>query len=77
LKLLLNKIKDLGEELNNYKDTKYDSAKKIKELKEKVKKIKHSLLQEYILYTKCAHINYKNNNTHKNNTTRKTYKLIK
>jgi hypothetical protein len=77
LKVLLNKIKDLEEELNNYKDTKYDSAKKIKELKEKVKKIKHSLLQEYILYTKCAHINYKNNNTHKNNATRKTYKLIK
>ena len=76
LKVLLKNIKDLEEELNNYKDTKYDSETKIKELKEKVKKIKHSLLQEYILYTKCAHINYKNN-TRKNNSSRKDYKYIK
>ena len=74
LKVLLKNIKDLEEELNTYKNTKYDSETKIKALKEKVKKIKHSLLQEYILYTKCAHINYKNN---KNNSTRKSYKLIK
>ena len=74
LKVLLKNIKDLEEELNNYKDTKYESETKIKELKDKVKKIKHSLLQEYILYTKCAHLNYKN---HKNNGTRKSYKLIK
>ena len=49
------------------------------ELKEKVKKIKHSLIQEYILYTKCAHMNYKNNNnnTHKNNNSHKSYKLLK
>ena len=76
LKILLKNIKDLEEELNNYKDTKYESETKIKELKDKVKKIKHSLLQEYILYTKCAHFNYKNN-TRKNNGTRKSYKLIK
>lgn len=56
LKVLLKNIKDLEEELNKYKDTKYDSTIKIKELKEKVKKIKHSLLQEYILYTKCQHL---------------------
>jgi hypothetical protein len=79
LKVLLNTIKDLEEELNNYKDTKYESTMKIKELKEKVKKIKHSLLQEYILYTKCAHTIYKNNtrkNKNKNNS-HKTYKQIK
>ena len=76
LKLLLKNIKDLEEELNNYKNTKYDSKMKIKELKDKVKKIKHSLIQEYILYTKCAHINYKNN-TRKNNNSRKDYKQIK
>ena len=74
LKVLLKNIKDLEEELNNYKDTKYDSAMKIKELKEKVKKIKHSLIQEYILYTKCGHLNYKNI---KNNSSRKSNKLIK
>ena len=74
LKVLLKNIKDLEEELNTYKNTKYDSETKIKALKEQIKKIKHSLLQEYILYTKCAHINYKNN---KNNSTRKSYKLIK
>ena len=74
LKVLLNNIKDLEEELNNYKDTKYESETKIKELKDKVKKIKQSLLQEYILYTKCAHFNYNNK---KNNGTRKSYKLIK
>ena len=77
LKVLLNKIKDLEEELNNYKDTKYESTKKIKELKEKVKKIKHSLLQEYLLYTKCAHLNYKNNTRKNKNNSQKSYKLIK
>jgi superfamily II DNA or RNA helicase len=74
LKVLLKNIKDLEEELNNYKDTKYESETKIKELKDKVKKIKQSLLQEYILYTKCAHLNYNNK---KNNGTRKSYKLMK
>lgn len=77
LKVLLNKIKDLEEELNNYKDTKYESTMKIKELKEKVKKIKHSLLQEYLLYTKCAHLNYKNNTRKNKNNSQKSYKLIK
>jgi hypothetical protein len=77
LKVLLNKIKDLEEELNNYKDTKYESTIKIKELKEKVKKIKHSLLQEYLLYTKCAHLNYKNNTRKNKNNSQKSYKLIK
>ena len=73
LKALLKQIKDLEEELNNYKNSKFESTMKIKELKEKVKKIKHSLIQEYILNTKCGHINYKNI---KNNT-RKNYKVIK
>jgi hypothetical protein len=77
LKVLLNTIKDLEEELNNYKDTKYESTMKIKELKEKVKKIKHSLLQEYILYTKCAHTIYKNNTRKNKNNSHKTYKQIK
>jgi hypothetical protein len=77
LKVLLNNIKDLEEELNNYKDTKFDSTMKIKELKEKVKKIKHSLLQEYLLYTKCAHLTYKNNTRKNKNNSHKTYKLIK
>jgi superfamily II DNA or RNA helicase len=77
LKILFKNIKDLEEELNNYKNTKHDSAMKIKELKEKVKKIKHSLLQEYILYTKCAHITYKNNTRKNKNNSNKNYKLIK
>ncbi len=81
LKVLLKNIKDLEEELNNYKNTKYESTIKIKELKEKVKKIKHSLIQEYILYTKCAHMNYKNtrknNSSYKNNSSPKNYKVIK
>jgi len=77
LKILLNNIKDLEKELNNYKDTKFDSSMKIKELKEKVKKIKHSLLQEYLLYTKCAHLTYKNNTRKNKNNSHKTYKLIK
>jgi len=77
LKVLLKNIKDLEEELNNYKNTKYESQIKIKELKEKVKKLKQSLIQEYILYTKCAHLSYKNNYTRKNNNSRKDYKYIK
>ena len=74
LKVLLKNIKDLEEELNNYKNTKYDSTIKIKELKDKVKKIKRSLIQEYILYTKCQHLSYKNI---KNNSSRKINKYIK
>jgi hypothetical protein len=63
LKDILNNIKDLEEEIDNYKKTKNDSKEKIKELKEKIKIIKKSLLQEYILYTKCMHLKYKNNKT--------------
>jgi hypothetical protein len=80
LKVLLKNIKDLEEELNNYKNTKYESTMKIKELKAKVKRLKHSLIQEYILYTKCQHLTYKNiknNSSHKNNSSRKNIKYIK
>ena len=65
LKDILNAIKKLEEEIDNYKTTKNDSKEKMKELKEKIKIIKKSLLQEYILYTKCMHLNYKPvNKTH-------------
>lgn len=73
LKTLLEKIKELQEELVNHKITQHEEKVKVKELKEKVKVVKNSLIQEYILYTKCQHLRYKNN---KNNKTQKNSRQL-
>jgi hypothetical protein len=67
----LKNIKSMEDKINNYKQNKADAKDKMKALKDRTKAIKNSLLQEYILYTKCMHIKYKNNRTQKN------YKLLK
>ena len=71
LDAILKNIKSMEEKINNYKQNKADAKDKMKALKERTKAIKNSLLQEYILYTKCMHIKYKNNRT------QKIYKLLK
>ena len=71
LDTILKNIKSMEDKINGYKQNKDDAKDKMKELKEKLKTIKNSLLQEYILYTKCMHIKYKSNKTQKN------YKLLK
>lgn len=71
LDTILKNIKSFEDKINAHKQTKADAKDKMKELKEKLKTIKNSLLQEYILYTKCMHIKYKNNRTQKN------YKLLR
>ena len=71
LDTILKNIKALEDKINGYKQNKADAKDKMKELKDKIKIIKNSLLQEYILYTKCMHIKYKSNKTQKN------YKLLR
>ena len=71
LDTILKNIKSFEDKINAHKQTKADAKDKMKELKDKLKIIKNSLLQEYILYTKCMHIKYKNNRTQKN------YKLLR
>ena len=64
---VLKNIKDLEQQLRDYKSIQEEEKFKIKELKEKVKVVKNSLIQEYILYTNCKHLHYKNNRTQKVN----------
>ena len=71
LDTILKNIKSMEDKINNYKENKADAKDKMKALKEKTKAIKNSLLQEYILYTKCMHIKYKNVRT------QKKYKLLR
>ena len=58
LKELLEQIKELEDKVYELKE--YDgNAKNLKkELKERLKSAKASLLQEYMLYKKCAHVKY-------------------
>lgn len=70
LDTILKNIKSFEDKINGYKQNKADAKDKMKELKDKIKIIKNSLLQEYILYSKCMHIKYKSNKTRKN------YKLL-
>lgn len=65
LETILKNIKNMEDKINNYKQDKIDAKDKMKGLKERIKSIKNSLIQEYILYTKCTHIKYKNNKTQK------------
>jgi small-conductance mechanosensitive channel len=71
LDAILKNIKSFEDKINGYKQNKADAKDKMKELKDKVRAIKNSLLQEYILYTKCMHIKYKNART------QKKYKLLR
>ena len=58
LKELVDKISDLQEELEELNEEKDFGKNTSKEMKEKLKLLKSSLIQEYILYKKCAHLKY-------------------
>jgi len=70
LDTILKKIKIMEEKIDDHKKNKRETKEKMKEFKEKVNAIKNSLMQEYILYSKCMNFNYKNNKT------QKKYKLL-
>jgi hypothetical protein len=59
LDVILKNIKTMEDQINNHKQNKLDAKDKVKQLKDRIKSIKNSLLQEYILYTKCMHVKYK------------------
>ena len=58
LKEILDEINDLQEELKELNDEKDFGKNSSKEMKDKLKLLKNSLIQEYILYTKCANLKY-------------------
>ena len=72
LKETLINIRELQHQLHDYKTTQSEEKVRIKEIKEKIKIVKNSLIQEYILYTNCKHLQYKNNNS----KTKKTQKMV-
>ena len=74
LKETLENIKTLQQELLDYKTTQLEEKVKIKEIKEKIKIVKNSLIQEYILYTNCKHLQYKNDKSNK--TQKGNYKRL-
>jgi len=58
LKELVDKISDLQEEIEELNEEKEFGKNTSKEMKDKLKLLKNSLIQEYILYKKCAHLKY-------------------
>ena len=71
LKELIDKFEEELEQANTNKNTMNDTTKL---LKEKLRTIKKSLIQEYILFTKCKNFKYIESGTHK--VTKKMLKLI-
>ena len=59
-------------------DNKVKQKEKNKKLKEKIKFIKQSILQEYMMFEKCAHLKYKKllNNYTKLLTNKRLYKSL-
>jgi superfamily II DNA or RNA helicase len=58
LKELIDKISELQKELDDLNGEKQFGKNTSKEMKNKLKLLKDSLIQEYILYKKCAHLKY-------------------
>jgi hypothetical protein len=56
---LLQKLDDIQKEYEQMNNDKVEQKEKNKKLKEKIKLIKQSILQEYMLFEKCAHLKYK------------------
>jgi hypothetical protein len=71
LKELIDKFEEELEEANTNKNTMNDTTKL---MKEKLRTIKKSLIQEYILFTKCKNFKYIESGTHK--VTKKMLKLV-
>ena len=56
---LLQKLDDIQKEYEQMNNDKVEQKEKNKKLKEKIKFIKQSILQEYMMFEKCAHLKYK------------------
>jgi hypothetical protein len=59
IKRLLNEINLLQIEIENLKNEKEVGKLNVDELKEELRSIKRSILQEYMLFKRCRHIEYK------------------
>ena len=55
---LISKINKLDHELYKLNESKDNNNADLSKLKLQVKEIKRSLIQEYMLYKKCAHLKY-------------------
>ena len=78
IKNLLEKIKKLETNLLYVNNNSEKDKTEINLLKERLKEIKKSLIQEYILFNKCQHLKYKSfiNNRQKTFTKKFTKKTI-
>jgi len=84
LKELIDKMNNLQEEFEKLNEEKEFGKNSSKEMKDKLKLLKNSLIQEYILYKKCTHLKYiklkdtKSPINHDSNSYKKSnYKTIK
>ena len=55
---LISKINKLEDELYKLNESKDTNKADLSKLKLRLKEIKKSLIQEYMLYKKCAHLKY-------------------
>ena len=72
---LMNEIQNMQEQLGELEESKNDVKLANKEDKEKLRKLKASLLQEYMLFKKCMIIDYKTA-LNSNKEAKKTIKLL-
>ena len=58
IKELVDEINELQEELKELKEEKEFGKNNSKDMKEKLRQLKKSLIQEYLMYQKCSHLKY-------------------
>ena len=58
IKELVDEINELQEGLKELKEEKEFGKNQSNDMKEKIRALKKSLIQEYMMYQKCAHLNY-------------------
>ena len=58
IKELVDEINELQDELKELKEEKEFGKNQSTDMKEKIRTLKKSLIQEYMLYQKCAHLKY-------------------
>ena len=62
---LVERLDELNTELEKLKTDKFKDGETNATIKQKIKQMKQSLIQEYIMYKKCQHLQYKNNQSTK------------
>ena len=71
IKELVDEINELQDQLKELKEEKEFGKNQSNDMKEKIRKLKKSLIQEYMIYQKCAHLKYvklKEEKSHSNET---------